>query len=67
MDTGNHRPQLRDGIAMLPRSAYQFNTPAKISQDKTRRLLPNEEARFDHYKGRNRLPPLRVINVDTEN
>lgn len=53
-------PQIRDGIAMLLRAAYQCDTPTKISQDKTRRLLRNEEARFYHYKARNRLPPLRV-------
>lgn len=53
-------PQIRDGIAMLLRAAYQCDTPAKIARNKTRQLMRNEEARFYHYKARNRLPPLRI-------
>ncbi len=53
-------PQVRDGIAMLLRAAFQCDTPAKIAKNKTRRLVRNEEARFYHYKARNRLPPTRL-------
>ena len=53
-------PQIRDGIAMLLRAAYLCDTPTQIANHKTRRLLRNEEARFYHYKARNRLPPLRI-------
>jgi hypothetical protein len=45
---------------MLLRTAYQCDTPAKIALNKTRRLIRNEQARFYHYKARNRLPPLRI-------
>lgn len=40
---------------MLLRAAYQCDTPAKIARNKTRQLVRNEEARFYHYKARNRL------------
>jgi SRSO17 transposase len=53
-------PQIRDGIAMLLRAACLCDTPIKIANNKTRRLIRNEQARFDHYKARNRLPPLRI-------
>ncbi|MEO8495193.1 MAG: DUF1501 domain-containing protein, partial [Planctomycetota bacterium] len=53
-------PQIRDGIAMLLRAACNCNTPTTIAKNKTRRLIRNEEARFYHYKARNRLPPIRL-------
>jgi hypothetical protein len=53
-------PQVRDGIAMLLRAACLRDTPTQVANDKTRRLTRNEEARFYHYKARNRLPPLRI-------
>ena len=52
-------PQIRDGIAMLLRTAYQCDTPTQIAKNKTRRLRRNELARFYHWKRHNRLPPLR--------
>jgi hypothetical protein len=45
---------------MLLRAACHCDTPTKIANNKTRRLLRNEAARFYHYKARNRLPPLRI-------
>jgi hypothetical protein len=45
---------------MLLRAVYECTTPTKIAMDKTRRLKRNEEARFYHYKARNRLPPTRL-------
>ncbi|NOZ41544.1 MAG: hypothetical protein GXP24_15150 [Planctomycetes bacterium] len=53
-------PQIRNGIAMLLRAAYNCDTPMKIARNKTRRLIRNEQARFYHYKARNRLPPLQI-------
>ena len=53
-------PQIREGIAMLLRAAWDCDTPAKIARHKTRRLIRNEQARLYHHKTRNRLPPLRV-------
>ncbi len=32
-------PQIRDGVAMLLRAAYQCDTPTKIANNKTRRLM----------------------------
>jgi hypothetical protein len=53
-------PQIRDGIAMLLRAPCPCDTPTHIADNATRRLLRNEQARFYHYKARNRLPPLRI-------
>ena len=53
-------PQIRDGIAMLLRTASPCDTPTLIANNKTRRLRRNELARFYHYKARNHLPPLRI-------
>jgi SRSO17 transposase len=39
-------PQIRDGIAMVLRAAYQCHTLNQIARDKTRRLRRNESARF---------------------
>jgi hypothetical protein len=53
-------PQIRDGIAMLLRTASPCDTPMLIANNKTRRLRRNELARFYHDKARNQLPPLRI-------
>ena len=53
-------PQVKDGIAMLLRAAWQCDTPEHIARNKTRRLIRNEQARLYHWRARNRLPPLRV-------
>jgi hypothetical protein len=51
--------EVRDGLAMLLRAACPCDTPYHIARNKTRRLQRNEQARFYHWKSRNRLPQLR--------
>ena len=51
----NASPGIRSRLEVL-----RGQSPCRIARDKTRRLQRNEEARFYHWKSRNRLPPLRI-------
>ena len=51
-------PQIRQGIAMILREAYQCDTRAHLLDACQKRLRRNALARFYHWKQRNLLPPL---------
>jgi hypothetical protein len=53
-------PQVRWGIAQLLRRALGCDRVVVIRRTMNRRLQRNEEARFYHYKSRNRVAPQRV-------
>lgn len=53
-------PQIRQGIAMIVREAFQCGTLAPMLKECQKRLQRNELARFYHWKQRNRLAPLNV-------
>jgi hypothetical protein len=48
------------GIAALLRRALDYDGPARIARNATRRLQRNEQARLYHWKKHNRLPPRRI-------
>jgi hypothetical protein len=51
-------PQLRQGMALSLREAFQGNTTAQRLKECQQRLPRHELARFYHWKQRNRLAPL---------
>ena len=53
-------PQLRQGIAVIWREAYQCSTMSHRVDERQKRLRRNELARFSHWKQRNRLAPLNL-------
>src|SRR4029450_13233795 len=53
-------PQIRQGIALILREAFQGNTTAHMLKECQQRLQRNELARFYHWKQRNRLAPLNL-------
>jgi len=53
-------PQIRQGIALILREAFQGNTTAQMLKECQQRLQRNELARFYHWKQRNRLAPLNL-------
>ena len=53
-------PQIRQGIAMILREAFQCGTMSHMLDERQKRLRRNELARFYHWKRRNLLTPLNV-------
>jgi hypothetical protein len=53
-------PQIRQGIALSLREAFQGNTTAHRLKECQQRLQRHELARFSHWKQRNRLAPLNL-------
>ena len=53
-------PQIRQGIAMIVREAFQCGTMSHMLQERQKRLQRNELARFYAWKQRNRLAPLNL-------
>ena len=53
-------PQVRSGLAVLLHAACQCHEPERMARERTRRLRRNSQARFYHWKKRNRLAPLRI-------
>ena len=53
-------PQVRMGLALILHRASRCDTPARVAEERTRRLERNEAARFYHYKARNQLAPLKI-------
>jgi SRSO17 transposase len=53
-------PQIRQGIVVILREAYQCDTRAHLLDTCQKRLRRNELARFYHGKQRNQLPPLNL-------
>lgn len=53
-------PQIRQGIAMILREAFQCGTTAPMLKECQQRLQRNELARFYHWKQRNLLAPLNL-------
>ncbi len=53
-------PQIRQGIAMIVREAFQCGTLSHMLDQRQKRLRRNELARFYPWKQRNRLAPLNL-------
>ena len=53
-------PQLAAVIAVLLRRRWGGDQPEHICRTATRRLVRNEQARFDHWRRRKLLAPNRV-------
>src|SRR5260370_1886265 len=53
-------PQIRQGIAVILREAFQCGTMSHMLEEKQKRLRRNELARFYHWKRRNQLAPLNL-------
>jgi hypothetical protein len=53
-------PQIRQGIAVILREAFQCGTMSHMLQERQKRLQRNELARFYHWKQHNRLAPLNL-------
>ncbi len=53
-------PQIRQGIAMSLREAFQCGTMSPMLEARQKRLRRHELARFSHWKQRNRLVPLNL-------
>lgn len=53
-------PQMRRGIAMILREAFQCGTMSHRLKERQKRLPRNELARFYPWKRRNRLAPLNL-------
>ena len=53
-------PQIRQGIAMILREAFQCGTMSHRLEQRQKRLRRNELARFYSWKQRNRLAPLHL-------
>src|SRR5215470_506752 len=53
-------PQIRQGIAMIVREAFQCGTMSHMVEERQKRLRRNELARFYHWKRRNQLAPLNL-------
>ena len=52
-------PQVREALGQTLHRLLECTCPDVIGRTMTRRLKRNEEARFYHWKQRNRLPPQR--------
>ena len=52
-------PQVRVAVGRLLARLLGCDRPARMERTTQRRLWRNEEARFYHWKRRNRLPPRR--------
>ena len=53
-------PQIRQGIAVILREAFQCGTMSQMLAERQTRLRRNELARFYHWKQRQRLAPLNI-------
>lgn len=53
-------PQIRQGIAVILREAFQGDTMSQMLAERQKRLQRNELARFYHWKQRKRLAPLNI-------
>ena len=53
-------PQIRQGIAVILREAFQCDTMSQMLAERQKRLQRNELARFYHWKQRKRLAPLNI-------
>ena len=53
-------PQVRKGIAVILREAFQCGTMSHMLEERQKRLRRNELARFDHWKQRKLLAPLNL-------
>ena len=53
-------PQIRQGIALIVREAFQGGTMSPMVEERPKRLRRNELARFYPWKRRNQLAPLNL-------
>ena len=53
-------PQMRQGIAVILREAFQCGTMSQMVAERQKRLRRNELARFYHWKQGKRLAPLNI-------
>jgi hypothetical protein len=53
-------PQIRQGIAVILREAFQGGTMAHMLKERQKRWQRNELARFYPWKQHNRLAPLNL-------
>ena len=53
-------PQIRQGIVVIVREAFQCGTMSRMLAERQKRLRRNELARFYHWKQRKRLAPLNI-------
>jgi len=53
-------PQMRQGIAVILREAFQCGTMSQMLAERQKRLRRNELARFYHWKQCKRLAPLNI-------
>jgi len=53
-------PQIRQGIAVILREAFQCGTMSHMLQECQKRLQRSELARFYHWKQHNLLAPLNL-------
>ena len=53
-------PQIRQGIAVILREAFQCGTMSHMLEERQKRLRRNELARFYHWKRLNQLAPLNL-------
>src|SRR5712692_8328404 len=53
-------PQMRQGIAVILREAFQCSTMSQMLAERQKRLRRHELARFYHWKQRKRLAPLNI-------
>src|SRR5713226_9161260 len=53
-------PQIRQGMAMILREAFQCGTMSHMLDQRQKRLRRNELARFSPWKQRDRLAPLNL-------
>jgi hypothetical protein len=53
-------PQIRQGIAVIVREAFQCGTMSQMLAERQQRLQRNELARFYHWKQHKRLAPLNI-------
>jgi hypothetical protein len=53
-------PQIRQGIAVILREAFQCGTMSHMLEERQKRLRRNELARFYPWKRLNQLAPLNL-------
>jgi hypothetical protein len=53
-------PQIRQGLAVILREAFQCGTISQMLAERQKRLQRNELARFYHWNQRKRLVPLNI-------
>ena len=56
-------PQMRQGIAVILRAAFQCGTMSHRLKERQKRLQRNELVRFYHWKQHNQLAPLNLYKT----